>query len=465
MNWTHQGMAAVFRAAGFTAVKTAGLVKEAVSPWDVLQKVRRPPPSRSVQRHIDAYNPFAENTEIVGTLRNKPFSQAIRKEWPKAPNLARRFEQAEDRLLRDIRSAPDYSDNTVLNVGTPVEIGPDSIDYMDIERGSSFAPDLNMIESRLNVPTFLHEGRHALQHAGEEGAATPVDRSILNPPTLRPFGPRTRDWEGLLAAEADANRYALEGVTDVDEIADMLAAQASYALREDPALVQYRAGRFQPKGLTERTDRWADLGRRLTHSMFDIEDEFDIGGGDVLPLKTWAQQHARSAHAEEYAELNKGYEEMRRMIRGGWTPEVQAFNTRLQDTQKTLAARTGALAQEVLQEVPEDVQTRHQRLYEGWKRTQNEPEYISPLDQRFWRYAAKDPEQGAVIQAQLGRHRGVTDYLRRTFGDEKADAYDQFVSQKLQAAGAPEGMFGELRDVAADKFPPADFLQAVLGLK
>ena len=453
MNWSHIGIATVLRAAGLTklsrqdqrdvrvtlvdegyerVLKTAGLIKEAIRPQHFLQAVM-PDNSdvlESLSRHFrkpfDIPTPHAKIQQR--SLADKPLSEAIRRQWPKAPALAEKMEAAESTLIKDLREHP-------LS-----QIKPEEISVGFDPQGAYFDPGGGAkayeISTNLQPGALLHEGRHAQQFGGAAGP-TQYARMQGRPGEIR---------EDTLMLERDANRYAL-GTTEHSDRDRAItgAAQGSYEHPPSAENLALEVASQNPR-LEARAARLRELQQsRLTKAM-DLRDRLPpwVRWGqsiDEAARVNFPKEHVLNRIDSNVAEIRGTQADIEDLVAQGqpaperWLRRVEELDGLIVRDKQRLGNMTRIMAEDMASITPED-----RAMWETLRRLERNPVAEEAITHNrnpvksttYWKDAT--PE---MIEANRLRHADVEGKIRERLGPQTSTAYNDAVMEQLKRIGAP----------------------------
>jgi hypothetical protein len=543
-------------------LKTAGLVKEAINPMYVAKRMAARRPTKQLARHFDnpSYiipdNPFgaakgapAESmvgksipmSELpptrspVGRLSNwltgikapatpdapdlrdaplspmlseNPMSSAIRKQYPKAPNMAAQMERTENALAAKLgpqRSAemPVYLREGIertnyIPPGTEKMVDvqkdmPDSpMEAWDALKGTMLAPQgSGQINMGINDPAILaHEGRHAQQFLPAEGSGYRPGMMQGKPfavPRENITGKPFSELDELLEIERDANLSVPQMIQDItpEQMAMQGAAQGTYESMVDPSLRKLMWGELgdvlptgaQTREVIERLMRGEDLEQvvkqtgaaddavRYGKRVFGGGEWYDEPGTPKALQDRYRRgaeltQKLRGRDAEDLLS-DTGVQARATLPEEG---SYEALNQRNKSRRDAWDVSDEA-GQAMEDMADEDIPLRgevgyHDNPMQTEGRLSPMGAQMGPFDKQFWRAAGSDPESVAF---QAKRHQAVTDQLRTALGDDYANAYDTYVRQQVGQAD-PEGLFNTAMTPTQQQGKPSSFVDKIKGM-
>lgn len=530
--------------------KTAGLVKEAINPMDVVNRLAKRRPTGQLARHFD--NPvyavsarrFGATTKGEGAvgkldkireqynipkiqlqmpetegmfdeitqglkrdpplspmLADNPMSTAIRKQYPKAPNMAAQMERTENALAAKLgpqRAAemPVYlregiDKTNFIPPGTEkmldvVASPPDSPrEAWEALKGVAAPEGSGQINMGINDPAILaHEGRHAQQFLPAEGSGYRPGLMKGVPTTVPRQNITGKSWDevgNVLGMERDANRSVPGMIPDIspEQMAMQGAAQGTYESAVNPDLRKMMFGGVgdalptgaQAQDVIERLMRGEDLESALEQT--GAADELLRYGERTFGKGKWYDAPGTPKGLQD--RFRRGAE-LREGVKGrsaedvlspagtqarGVLPEEGSLEAVIQRNRTRDAAYDNAMEDMADKDIPLQKgvpYSGHPVRTEG--RLAPMQDEVTPFDARFWQAAGQDPESTAF---QAKRHQAVTDQLRTALGDDYANAYDNYVRQQIGQAD-PEGLFNTAMTPTQQQGKPSSFVDKLKGM-
>jgi hypothetical protein len=425
-----------------------------------------------LQRHLRrkdvGFVPEKAEEVMSPLLGDLPFSTAMRKEYPRAPEMARRLEQAEQAVL-DAAGPAREQVGKVRVKGTSnqgrffggsaygrgafadADLTPEGL--ADVMGGD----DMGLIQlSHLNPSTLAHEGRHALQFTPAASDPTEVinrqrrgmfggaQDDLVRVPSESVTGLSPEDLADTTTIERDANRFvrgALPGIP-YRESAITGAAQGTYEAGLNPELmarlqelrselpygkVHWGGADPIPTEAAVPTLRRAELRRQM-------EDKAETGLTDLFGDRSDMFVYDPRSYQSELNRANERVGDLQRRITS--FEKSQYLQDRIPDLEIELAEQQARLGE--LQNIPPELKQRLDVLSNVGD--VNESRYFDietpgVFDQRYWRAAT--PE---IAQYQADRHQAVVDTLRGAVDPQTAAIYDQYVRDQI-ANVDPRGAF------------------------
>lgn len=441
----------------------AGLEKLAVHPrllfdnlpsgvGDVMDRL-----GRHLKDNVDMYP--LHRRPLSSRLGDFPLSSAMKKQYPKAPNMARRLQEAEEAILNSAGDARSRIENSIVRprsgegmfAGSSWATG----DWVSPKRvGDEWPDELSkdtgrLSLSRLSPSVYAHEGRHALQFVPGESDPTVLSdvsfSGFFGAPRVEQQRVPARSVTGLtpdqlgdtLTIERDANRFAenqLRGIP-FEESALTGAAQGTYEAGINEALmakledldremprgdITFQDLNPMPRSLASRTKRRQELRRNMEKELDAIVKGVDLGDG--YPVYDYADFQRKKQNLLSRQEIAQSILEA--------NPASSYGQELLEEAQ----AGMEALKKLQLPESAQRKMTLLSNLGDMTGRTYDLP-FPNPLEARYWEAAT--PE---IARYQQARHQAVVDTLREALGPKNAAIYDAYVKQNI-ARVDPRGAF------------------------